>query len=637
MPIECSKGIKNSTTRADLSYTCGSHPWVSRLGCTISQYVRRKRSMWSRLTMLSRWTMIGRLSLRAKLTGAFIAVAIVAGFIGLVGWNGLNAAKADFDEVANIRLPTLQILGDLTSAMEDVQLIQNAMLSVDSSMVSVDFLEAGDINSYVTATLNSYNADRTKALSRADAARKAYEALPRSAEEQEIWTQFSTAWSDWIGDNQAIVDLLNKRTSGSSMMASSYASTTGSISSQRAGTLLRKLVEINYTRTQETGRQTQDRLSLNTTVLVSAMAFGVLIALFFSVFLSRNIARGIGRVVAVASEIAQGDLTRRIDVASRDELGKLASAFNHLADSLHDTIEQIANSGDRVASASEELSATSEQLSSGVDAQLLQSQQIASAMHEMSASVLEVAKNAQEAAAAAKHAEDTANSGADIVGQTIEGIKRIALTVEDTAGKVAALGTSSSQIGDIIEVIDDIADQTNLLALNAAIEAARAGEQGRGFAVVADEVRKLAERTTTATKEITKMITSIQKETKQAVQSMEGGRSLTAEGVKMANRAESALQEIVQVAERVGGMVTLIASAAEEQSTATEQINASVENITVVIRQTGEGARQSARATEELAQLALDQQTLVGKFKLSDESSSTPQKIVSHPKLKLAI
>lgn len=593
--------------------------------------------MWSRLTMLSRWTMIGRLSLRAKLTGAFIAVAIVAGFIGLVGWNGLNAAKADFDEVANIRLPTLQILGDLTSAMEDVQLIQNAMLSVDSSMVSVDFLEAGDINSYVTATLNSYNADRTKALSRADAARKAYEALPRSAEEQEIWTQFSTAWSDWIGDNQAIVDLLNKRTSGSSMMASSYASTTGSISSQRAGTLLRKLVEINYTRTQETGRQTQDRLSLNTTVLVSAMAFGVLIALFFSVFLSRNIARGIGRVVAVASEIAQGDLTRRIDVASRDELGKLASAFNHLADSLHDTIEQIANSGDRVASASEELSATSEQLSSGVDAQLLQSQQIASAMHEMSASVLEVAKNAQEAAAAAKHAEDTANSGADIVGQTIEGIKRIALTVEDTAGKVAALGTSSSQIGDIIEVIDDIADQTNLLALNAAIEAARAGEQGRGFAVVADEVRKLAERTTTATKEITKMITSIQKETKQAVQSMEGGRSLTAEGVKMANRAESALQEIVQVAERVGGMVTLIASAAEEQSTATEQINASVENITVVIRQTGEGARQSARATEELAQLALDQQTLVGKFKLSDESSSTPQKIVSHPKLKLAI
>ena len=197
-------------------------------------------------------------------------------------------------------------------------------------------------------------------------------------------------------------------------------------------------------------------------------------------------------------------------------------------------------------------------------------------------------------------------------------MRTIAGSVSDTAKQIAELGKSSVKIGHIIGVIDDIADQTNLLALNAAIEAARAGEQGRGFAVVADEVRKLAERTTTATKEIAEMIQTVQEETKSAVAAMETGTRQVEAGVQTTSQAGDSLKEIIRMSDNVGEMITQIATAATEQSSASEEINQNIERITTLVRESAEGSRQSAKACEDLSALALDLQKTVAQFRLED-------------------
>jgi methyl-accepting chemotaxis protein len=258
----------------------------------------------------------------------------------------------------------------------------------------------------------------------------------------------------------------------------------------------------------------------------------------------------------------------------------------------------------------------------GADTQRDQTAQVATAMQEMSSTVLQVSENSGKAAEASRKAAETARQGGIIVDETLRKMRAIADSVSSTAKKVEELGKSSDQIGRIIGVIDDIADQTNLLALNAAIEAARAGEQGRGFAVVADEVRKLAERTTTATKEIAQMIQTVQSETKMAVTAMEEGTQQVEEGVKTTTQAGEALKEIISMSENVGEVITHIATAVTEQSSATEEINNNMEQISKLVKESADGAQQSARACQDLSGLAMDLQKVVGNFKLTELSSS---------------
>ncbi|TAK36166.1 MAG: methyl-accepting chemotaxis protein [Chloroflexota bacterium] len=554
------------------------------------------------------------ISIKVKLIGAFAAVAGMAAVVAFLGWYGLNSAKATYDEMAMSHLPAVTTLTDMQGTLAAIQRAERTLL--------IPSLDAKEQNGELTRLRQDWD--------QVDRDFKIMDSTMKSAEQEIAWKQSVELWNDWKKQHQSVIDLIAQGTPSALKQASDLSFGQTGASLDKVEQQLSKLLDLNQKSIEVATKGLGDGISSTTIVLFLAAALGTL-TFALGVFLTLSITNGINRVVVMLKDMAQGegDLTKRLEVGASDEVGELCSWFNTFVDNLYGIIEQIAVSTERIASASEELSATTEQFSSGADTQLQQSQQIASAMHEMSASILEVAKNAQEAAIAAEQASDTAQGGSRIVGDTIEGIKRIAETVDETAEKMAALGESSSQIGEIIGVIDDIADQTNLLALNAAIEAARAGEQGRGFAVVADEVRKLAERTTKATKEIATMITNIQRETQLAVQAMEGGRVLTAEGVDRANRAETALSQIVQVADRVGGMVTLIATAAEQQSSASEEINASVENITMVIRQTGEGAHQSAKATEELAQLALDQQSVVGRFKLARSSTGPRLKAVA--------
>jgi methyl-accepting chemotaxis protein len=330
-----------------------------------------------------------------------------------------------------------------------------------------------------------------------------------------------------------------------------------------------------------------------------------------------SVVRPVEDSAQVLSKMAQGDMTVRVEGQYQGDHRKIVESINTVATSLERALREVSEAVSATASASSQISSSTEEMAAGAQEQTSQAGEVASAVEEMTKTILENSRNAGVAADTAKNAKQNAERGMEVVAETVEGMKRIAEVVQLSAGTVRELGKSSDQIGEIISVIDDIADQTNLLALNAAIEAARAGEQGRGFAVVADEVRKLAERTTKATKEIAGMIKKIQSDTAGAVSSMEEGTGEVEKGKQLADRAGASLREIVGVSQKVTDMVTQIAAASEEQSSASEQISKNVEAISKVTGETAQGTQQIARAAEDLNRLTERLQELVSRFTVS--------------------
>ena len=345
---------------------------------------------------------------------------------------------------------------------------------------------------------------------------------------------------------------------------------------------------------------------------------GILIQAGLATWLMRTIMKPIDALRTMLVDISQGegDLTKRLDDTTKDELAEISKYFNLFITKLHGIISNMASTSTQVASAASELSSTAEQIATGAEEVAAQSATIATAGEEMSATSQDIAQNCQMAADSSKNTSKLTNEGFTIVKETVDGIRYRGERTKENAAIVSSLGVKSEQIGDIIGTIEDIADQTNLLALNAAIEAARAGEQGRGFAVVADEVRKLADRTTAATKEIGSMIKSIQTETARAIESMNQGVAGTLKGAEQAARLETSLSEILQQINDVSMQINQIATAAEEQTAVTGEISNNMHQITDVVHQTAHGAHESATAAAQLHCLAEELQRLVQQFKL---------------------
>jgi methyl-accepting chemotaxis protein len=341
----------------------------------------------------------------------------------------------------------------------------------------------------------------------------------------------------------------------------------------------------------------------------------ILVMIVLTEILNRPLNMLIRRMKDVAS--GEGDLTKRIDIRSKDEFGELAYWFNSFMEKIHSIVTQVKTGAEQVAGVAGQISSSTRQLASGSGKQASQTSEIATSIEQMTSSIMESSKNVAEAAESAKGASDVATTGGDIVQKTIDGMRRIAEVVRSSTHTVAELGKKSDEIGEIVAVINDIANQTNLLALNAAIEAARAGETGRGFAVVADEVRKLAERTTRATGEIADMITGIQSETGNAVESMKSGSKEVDVGLELAENAGQVLTKVVDVSNNVLSRIEQIATAAEQQSTTAEQISSNVEAISAVTTETSDSAQQLAKASEDLYHLTESLNKLVGQFKLN--------------------
>ncbi len=321
----------------------------------------------------------------------------------------------------------------------------------------------------------------------------------------------------------------------------------------------------------------------------------------------------------VISEMAKGDLTVRINKNYKGDHQILKTSINNLGESLENIVNDITDAVQATSSATNQISASTEEMAAGAQEQSSQTAEVASAVEQMTKTILETAQNAGLAAENAKNAGQVANEGGVIVKNTINGMVRIANVVQHSSDTIKKLGASSNEIGEIIQVIDDIADQTNLLALNAAIEAARAGEQGRGFAVVADEVRKLAERTTKATKEIAVMIKQIQSETGEAVSSIETGNKEVEQGKILAEKSEESLNKIIASTNNVLDVINFVASASEEQTATAEQISKNIEGISSVTEESAASTQQIARAAEDLNQLTERLHSLVVQFKVENK------------------
>ena len=349
--------------------------------------------------------------------------------------------------------------------------------------------------------------------------------------------------------------------------------------------------------------------------LISTL-LALLVGILAAVVITRQITRPLRETLAVVERIASGDLTHDVRVTRRDELGVLQQGIARMGVTLRDLISGIRDGVTQIASAAEELSAVTEETSAGVNSQKIETDQVATAMHEMTATVQEVARNAEQASQAAADADGQAREGDKVVAEAIAQIERLATEVERSTAAMTVLQQESDKIGSVMDVIKAVAEQTNLLALNAAIEAARAGEAGRGFAVVADEVRGLAQRTQKSTEEIEGLVAGLQNGTKQVAAVMNNSRSLTDSSVELTRKAGTSLGNITRTVSNIQLMNQQIAAAAEQQSAVAEEISRSIINVRDVSEQTAAASDETAASSVELARLGSQLQMMVSHFRV---------------------
>ncbi|WWF59786.1 methyl-accepting chemotaxis protein [Pseudomonas trivialis] len=351
-------------------------------------------------------------------------------------------------------------------------------------------------------------------------------------------------------------------------------------------------------------------------LLLLAAALALVVGLFAAWAITRQIIIPLNQTLQVAERVASGDLSHNLESVRKDELGQLQRAMQSMTLGLRELIGGISDGVTQIASAAEQLSAVTEQTSAGVNSQKVETDQVATAMNEMAATVQEVARNAEEASEAAVAADQQAREGDKVVAQAIAQIERLAAEVGSSTEAMGHLQRESDKIGSVLDVIKSVAQQTNLLALNAAIEAARAGEAGRGFAVVADEVRSLAQRTQKSTEEIADLIVGLQSGTQQVATIMDNSRGLTDSSVELTRRAGTALSSITLTVSTIQAMNSQIATAAEQQSAVAEEINRSVLNVRDISEQTAAASEETAASSTELARLGTHLQALVSRFRV---------------------
>ena len=534
------------------------------------------------------------IGLRASLFFALMTLLMVAlGGFALLQMQRMHSYS---DEVDKNWLPAILASNDIGLATSRVRALTLRLLTQESP-----------------ADINDTLARMQEGKAALHAADGRYEALISSEQERTAYGQFVAARDRYMAQQEVVTDLVK---SGRRQAAEDAVS---SKLNGYADDMVAKLAEL--TRLNQQGASAAAGNTANvygdSVKMVLALAIASVIAtIVLALMLTRSIVGPISQALQVARTIASGDLSQRVQVEGSDEPAELLKALAAMRDSLSDTIEGISNASSQLASASEELNAVTEDSARGLRQQNNELEQAATAVNEMTAAVEEVARNAASTSEASRETDEHSRNGQDQVRQTVSSINALTNDLTETAENVESLAAEVNSITQMLDVIRAVAEQTNLLALNAAIEAARAGEQGRGFAVVADEVRALAHRTQQSTTEIEQMIGSVQKGASSAVQAMQGSTGLAATTLRLAQAAGEALDGVTRAVSSINERNLVIASASEEQVQVAREVDRNLVNIRDLSTQSAAGAEQTNSASQELSRLAVQLRDLVARFRL---------------------
>ncbi|MDI3397575.1 methyl-accepting chemotaxis protein [Pseudomonas sp. V88_4] len=529
---------------------------------------------------------------RAFLGFAFIALLVIV--LGVFAVNRMSIIRQASVEMQTNQLPSVTYLGVMTENVLRLRIL--------SFRILVNREAAG---------LQEAQTRIGVLVDKVRSAQAAYAALPAESEERAQYQAFATTLDNYLQAQNQMMDL-SRQDKLEEMRA--LINTKIKDGTDQMGEQLNKLIAINAAGAKDASIQAGEYYNSAITGIVAVAVIAALLTVLLAWLLTRSIVTPLNRAVAAAQTIAGGNLTKVIEVDGKDEPARLLEALAAMQSNLRKTIEQIAGSATQLGAAAEELSAVTEEASRGLQQQNDEIEQAATAVNEMTAAVEEVARNAVSTSEASNQSTHAAREGRDQVVKTVDAIQTMTHDVQSTAQMIEGLAAQGRDIGKVLDVIRAIAEQTNLLALNAAIEAARAGEAGRGFAVVADEVRALAHRTAQSTQEIEKMVAGIQNGTGEAVESMQQSNQRTQTTLEMARAAGVALEQITQSIHQINERNLVIASASEEQAQVSREVDRNLVNIRDLATQSAAGANQTSAATHELSRLAVDLNAMVARF-----------------------
>ncbi|VVM51896.1 hypothetical protein PS682_00840 [Pseudomonas fluorescens] len=531
---------------------------------------------------------------RACLGFALIGALML--FLGVFALNQMSKIRAATEDITLSSVPSIRALDEFTQLTLRLRVLSYRLLTNREPEVQQKTMEAFELRNQQIRT-----------------AQAVYEKLIEGAEERSAYDEYVRLLGQYhqIEERMKSLSQANQVDDLRKMLNTELLS-----NSEQVNAVLTRLLELNNKMALATNQDAEDQYNMAFNMVVSLLVIATLLTVLFAWLLTRSITLPISQALEAAEEVAEGNLTRPIKVDGNDEAGRLLAAMAKMQDKLRDTLQRIAGSATQLASAAEELNAVTDESARGLTQQNNEIEQAATAVNEMTSAVEEVARNAVSTSEASRNATTSAGDGRDLVQETVSAIERMSGDVQATATLIGDLANESRDIGKVLDVIRGLADQTNLLALNAAIEAARAGEAGRGFAVVADEVRALAHRTQQSTSEIERMIGSIQAGTEHAVDSMRNSTERAESTLNIAKGAGMSLDTINTAIVEINERNLVIASAAEEQAQVAREVDRNLVNIRDLSVQSATGASQTSAASSELSRLAVDLNGMVGRFRL---------------------